>query len=75
MKICRKLSDNEEEEVKPKEINPEENKERIDNLWASFKKDVDEPKKTETDSANFVKAVKETTKVVEEYEFAGEKVK
>jgi len=71
----KKLSDNEEEEVKPKEINPEENKERIDNLWASFKKDVDEPKKTETDSANFVKAVKETTKVVEEYEFAGEKVK
>jgi len=60
------------------EFNPEENKERIDNLWASFKKDVDSTtaKKPEADSKPAAQEpVKETAKVVEEYEFAGEKVK
>jgi len=60
------------------ELNPEENKERIDNLWASFKKDVDSTtaKKPEADSKPAAQEpVKETAKVVEEYEFAGEKVK
>jgi len=75
-----KLLNDEEEEAptETKELSPEENKERIDNLWASFKKDVDSTatKKTEVNSTSTSQEpVKETTKVVEEYEFAGEKVK
>lgn len=78
---CRKHSNVEDEAPTDKpteELNPEENKERIDNLWASFKKDVDSTtaKKPEADSKPAAQEpVKETAKVVEEYEFAGEKVK
>jgi len=70
--------DDEEETAKPEELKPEENKERIENLWASFKKDVDSTATKKTEVASTITSkepVKETTKIVEEYEFAGEKVK
>ena len=50
---------------------PEATQERVDSIWASFKEDV---KSVKTSEIVVKPTPVETTKVVEEYEFAGEKV-
>ena len=55
-------------------LTEEETKNKVENLWASFKKEVEEPVKQNKQPLS-VDLATETKTITKEFEFAGEKVK